>query len=73
MKVLILDTDDRFADQAQRYFESHAHLVLRASDAAEALKSVQAWRPDLAVLDADQASETLSAACRPCPVARRSS
>lgn len=59
MKVLILDADDRFAEQAQRYFESHAHLVLRASSASEALKSTQSWRPDLAILDADLASETL--------------
>ncbi|MCY2930872.1 MAG: response regulator [Planctomycetota bacterium] len=59
MKVLILDADDRFAEQARRYFESHAHLVVRAFSAAEALKTAQSWRPDLAVVDADQASETL--------------
>ncbi|MCY2924668.1 MAG: hypothetical protein NT031_04395 [Planctomycetota bacterium] len=33
--------------------------MLRASEASDALKSAQAWRPDLAVLDADPASETL--------------
>ncbi|MEI7835379.1 MAG: response regulator [Planctomycetota bacterium] len=59
MKVLIFDADDRFADQAQRYFESHADLVLRAFSAAEALKAAQSWRPDLAIIDADLAGETL--------------
>jgi DNA-binding response OmpR family regulator len=59
MKVLILDSDDRFAEQARRYFEAHAHLVIRATCPAEAIKTAQSWRPELVIVDADASTEAL--------------
>lgn len=59
MKVLILDSDDRFASQARRYFEAHANLVNRAEGPGEALQTARSWRPDLVIVDADSGNDEL--------------
>jgi CheY-like chemotaxis protein len=59
MKVLIADPDWRFAHQASRYLESHAHLVLCESDPRGAWERARTWQPDLVILAAELAEKGL--------------
>ena len=59
MKVLIADSDWRFALQAGRYLESHAHLVVCENDPRGAWERIRAWQPDLVVLAAEMAERGL--------------
>ena len=53
MKVLIVDPDWRFAEQATSYLESHAHLVVYQPKPALAIAQTQRWQPDLVILAAE--------------------
>ncbi len=53
MRVLIADPDWRFARQVSAFLESHAHLVVRYSQAQPALEMAQRWQPDLAIVSAE--------------------
>ena len=55
MKVLIVDPDWRFAQQATRYLESKAHLVVHQADAVLAEANLARWQPDLVILAAEHA------------------
>ena len=55
MKVLIVDTDWRFATYASRYLESRAHLVVHQTSGQEALGQAHRWQPDLVMVAADLA------------------
>lgn len=57
MKVLIIDPDWRFAQQATSFLESHAHLVVHQPKSLLALAQVQHWHPDLVIL-ASELAET---------------
>ena len=57
MKVLIIDPDWRFAQQATSFLESHAHLVVHQPKPLLALAQVQHWHPDLVIL-ASELAET---------------
>ena len=59
MKVLIADPDWRFARQATGYLESHAHLVVRHSNIADAFKQAEHWQVDLVILAAELAEKGL--------------
>jgi len=55
LKVVIAETDWRFAQQASSFLENHAHLVVRESRAPQILTQAQRWRPDLVILAAELA------------------
>jgi DNA-binding response OmpR family regulator len=50
MKVLVLDPDWRFAQQARDYLEAHAHLVVHHTSSERAVDKVAHWRPDLVIV-----------------------
>jgi len=56
MKVLVADTDWRFAAQVTEHLESHAHLVAQTTHKNEIAERAQHWQCDLVVLSADLAS-----------------
>lgn len=53
MKVLICDSDWRFAQRAGRFLESHAHLVVTHTHAAKLAETVHHWQPDLLIVAAE--------------------
>jgi PleD family two-component response regulator len=53
LKVLIADPDWRFSQQASSFLESHAHLVVRESQAQQVLAQAEHWRPDLVIVAAE--------------------
>ena len=55
MKVLIIDPDWRFAQQATTHLESHAHLVVHQPKIALALVQTQRWQPDLVIVASELA------------------
>lgn len=57
MKVLIVEPDWRFSQQATEYLESRAHLVVHQLKPAEAIGKADHWRPDLAIV-ASELAET---------------
>ncbi len=59
MKVLIVDHDWRFAQQATNYLESKAHLVVHQTKAKDALATAGHWQPDLVIAAADLAEKGL--------------
>lgn len=59
MKVMIVDSDWRFAQQATGYLESRAHLVVHQPRAKDVLAHVQHWQADLLILSADQCQGVL--------------
>ena len=50
MKVVIADPDWRFAREAERFLESHAHLVVREPHGEKALETIRRWGPDLVIV-----------------------
>ena len=59
LKVLISDPDWRFARQATNYLEAHAHLVVSHPSARNAVACARHWQPDLIILSAGLADDTL--------------
>jgi len=59
MKVMIVDTDWRFAGQAMGYLESHAHLAVHEADPQAALEKAKSWRPDMVILAAEMADKLM--------------
>ncbi len=59
MRVLIAETDWRFAEQATRYLEAHAHDVVYVSRAEDVTSRLRTWRADLVIVSADLAEGTL--------------
>jgi DNA-binding response OmpR family regulator len=59
MKVLLVDNDWRFAQQATTYLESRAHLVVHQPHLKDALAKAEHWQPDLVVLSAEVAHKGL--------------
>jgi DNA-binding response OmpR family regulator len=59
MKVLVLDPDWRFAQQARDYLEDHAHLVVHHSSADKAQAKVDQWQPDLVIVAAELCDDGL--------------
>ena len=59
MKVLIVEPDWRFAQQAADFLESHAHLVVHEPSPAEALVCAERWGPDLVILAAELAPSVM--------------
>jgi len=59
MKVLVLDPDWRFAQQARDYLESHAHLVVHHTTNERAVEKVASWRPDLVIAAAELCEDGL--------------
>jgi len=55
MKVLIVDPDWRFAQQATSFLESRAHLVVHQPKVPLALTQTQRWQPDLIIVAAELA------------------
>ncbi len=53
MKVLVLDPDWRFAQQARDYLETHAHLVVHYTGSERAVDKVARWCPDLVIVAAE--------------------
>ena len=53
MKVLIADPDWRFAQQARKYLEDHAQLVVHQGHLPEAVALADHWHPDLILLAAE--------------------
>ena len=53
MKVLIVEPDWRFAEQAGKFLESRAHLVAHESRAGATLDRVRRWQPELVILAAE--------------------
>jgi len=50
LKVLLAETDWRFARQTSEFLESHAHLVVHQPQAGDVLSTVRHWRPDLVII-----------------------
>ena len=59
MKVLIADSDWRFAGSARKYLEAHAHMVVSHVSADQVLERVKHWQPDLVILAAELAEQGL--------------
>lgn len=59
MKILILDPDWRFAQQARDYLESHAHLVVHLTGTDLAEGKLSHWKPDLVLFSAELADSGL--------------
>lgn len=59
MKILVIDPDWRFAQQAQSHFESHAHVVSHQADSAVASAQLTRWQPDVVLLAAELADDAL--------------
>jgi len=55
MKVLIVDPDWRFAQQASSFLESHAHLAVHQPKPAMALVQSERWQPDLVIIGSELA------------------
>lgn len=55
MKVMIVEPDWRFTEQAAGYLESKAHLVVSESDITAAMERICRWQPDLVILAAELA------------------
>lgn len=53
MKVLIIDSEQRFVSQAQKVLESQGHQVLAESSVREALGRTRQWKPDAVVVDCE--------------------
>ncbi|MCE5277932.1 MAG: response regulator [Planctomycetaceae bacterium] len=49
MKVLIIEPDWRFAQQATAFLESHAHLTVHETTAEGGLAKASHWQPDLVI------------------------
>ena len=62
MKVLIIDPDWRFAQQARTFLESHAHLVVHHTRADSGLDHADHWQPDLVILATELAERGALAA-----------
>ncbi len=56
MKIMIVESDWRFAAQAIRYFESRGHLVVQETPRGAA-GHARSWQPDLVILAAEYSSE----------------
>ena len=59
LKVLIVDPDWRFTQQASAFLESYAHLVVQESRPQQALAHAKRWRPDLVVISAELVQQGL--------------
>ena len=59
LKVLIAEADWRFAEQASKYLEAHAHSVVCETGLKEARAQALRWKPDLVILSAEQANRGL--------------
>ena len=59
MKVLIADPDWSFAQQAQNYLESRAHLVVVERTPDDALARARHWQPEVVIAAAQIAQEDL--------------
>ena len=57
LRVLIADSDARFANAAARFLESKAHLVVKQSDVRKAIATARHWQADLAIV-AEELAET---------------
>ncbi len=55
MKVLIVEPDWRFTQQATEYLETHAHLVVHQLKPAEAIGKADHWLPDLVIVASELA------------------
>ncbi len=55
MKVLIAETDWRFAHHARSFLETRAHFVAFQTRPAQLLERTQQWCPDLLILAAELA------------------
>jgi len=55
MKVLIVDLDHQFFNQARDLLESRGHHVLQEAHTDLALQRAQAWRPDVVFVNAELA------------------
>jgi len=53
MKILILDPDWRFAQEARDYLESHAHMVVHQTSDQYAQDKLESWKPDLVMVSAE--------------------
>jgi len=69
MKILIVEPDWSFSQQATEYLESRAHLVVHQSRPAEAIGKADHWQPDLVIVASEMAEtgilEALSQLDRP--------
>lgn len=61
MRVMIVDSDWRFARQATAYLESRAHLVVHETSSTHALTQAKHWKPDLVITSAELAEHKLLA------------
>lgn len=59
MKVLVVDSDWRFAEQASAFLEARAHLVVTESRPKNALTHAEHWQPDLVMVAAEYADKGL--------------
>ena len=53
MKVLFVDPDWHFVQQARGFLEAHAHLVVYEPQPAAALQRALRWQPDVVVISAE--------------------
>ncbi len=69
MKVLIADGDWHFSQQAARFLESRAHLVVCEPVLRAAMDQARRWLPDLVILSAELAvrEETMETLLNLCP------
>ncbi|HAU37852.1 MAG TPA: hypothetical protein DCX07_09070 [Phycisphaerales bacterium] len=59
MKVMIVDPDWRFAQQAIEHLESHAHLAVHELSAPCALERAKSWKPDLVIVASEVAESVI--------------
>jgi DNA-binding response OmpR family regulator len=67
MKVLLVESDFRFARQVGEYLEARAHHVSSESTQTGVMERVSHWRPDLVILSADIAEQGVLASLQALP------
>ncbi|GAF82984.1 unnamed protein product [marine sediment metagenome] len=59
MKVLIADSDWRFAQQAASFLEARAHLVVQHTGHVATIEAARQWCPDLVIVSEELAQTGL--------------
>jgi len=57
-EILVVDDDPDFSDTLRIILEHNGYVVRTASDGSEALRVLEAWRPDLIIMDLIMSTDT---------------
>ena len=57
-EILVVDDDPDFSDTLRIILEHNGYVVRTANDGSEALRVLEAWRPDLIIMDLIMSTDT---------------